>query len=770
MFVSNTMKWFLVGLAIMFVAACGGGGGGSVSNSEGNIPQPIKSGVPVAAVFKPCSTDDYYSVNIEKGYAVKGSYYFFLPEDISTFQCSQSPSFARDANNLYVGVTQIPFSNFSALKFVGTKYANDGSKVYGVEGADAATFELINPEISQNYSQDKSHVFYKGRYLSGADRDTFTLLGDDTALDNDQIFLGSSREYLYVDGNVSSLRGVEALGGKYFKDENDVLYYLYLSTGVSNQVGFNVISGIDAASFEYISGDYAKDKDSYYYFRDIVAPISDGELIVRGGDFITIGDKMYRGRRAIADVDMSSLVFLPEYNFAYDANRMYGQPVGFNSGIVIVADTSGFQIMEGGFVQTDTIITSLNLAFQGDPAQMNYLGGGFMSGPEGIYSPRGLLGVDSDSFEFVGIMYRYDSPQVFYKDVNSVERYYFSDKPDPATYQILGRNYARDATRIYYGTTLIRNADVDTFQIINSVWSKDATRIYYKQYSTAILDVDAFVMIDDDYAHDGVNYIYQGSAIGAYQPNTLELLGLGYSRIGNEIYYRDTLVADVDAASFSVLTNYFLGGYPLTADINNLYWGPTSYPGYSVDLDTLKRIDDRFFGDNQNIFTSNSRVSDALSFSFFGRDYFRNVDSVFYFPVFGANTPQLLSSADPEQFSVMAGDYYGDVDDVFYKGVLLTGLDAGTTLIELDLLGVARDLDVLYYLGNLVDIDVSTFEKLQYGESNLTSQIYFGGAAGVYCRENLLDMADRATFVIGNDPLRASDASYTYAVCNATLK
>jgi len=770
MTVSNAIKWFLVGLTVVVLSACGGGGG-PATGGEADISPPIKSGVPVAAVFKSCSADDYYSVNIEKGYAVKGAYSFFLPEDVSTFQCSQSPSFARDAKNLYVGVTQIPYSNFSVLKFVGTRYANDGSKVYGVAGADAATFELVDPEMSQIYTRDKSHVFYDGRYLVGADRDTFELLGDDTALDNDQIFIAGSKDYSYIDGNVSNLRGVEALGGRYFKDENDVVYYLYLSTGIFNQFGFNVITGIDAASFEHISGDYAKDKDSYYYFRDILAPISDGELIVRGGGFSTIGDKMYRGRRAIADVDMGSLVFLPEYNFAYDANRIYGAAGLISSGKVIVTDTSGFRILEGGFVQTDSIITSLSLAFQEERGQVTYLGEGIMSGPGGIYSTGGALGVDLDSFELLGVLYTDSLPAVYYKDANSVVRY-FSDKPDPATYQLLGRNYARDATRIYYGRTLIRNADTETFQILNNVWSKDATRIYYKQYSTSALelDVETFVVIDDDYGHDGANYVYQGSVIGAYQPNTLEPLGWGYTRIGSEIYYKGELLAGVDAASFSVLTDYFVGSHPLTADINNLYVGETTFPGYSIDVGSLKRIDNRFFGDNQNIFTRNTRVSDTSSFSLIGRDYFRNIDSVFYYPVIGATAAQLLDSADPELFSVIGGNYHGDVDDVFYNGVLLSELDASTTVVELDILSVARDLDALYYLGGVVDIDVSTYEVLQYSESNLTSQVYFRDATRVYCRGNVLDMADRDTFVIGGDPLRASDISYTYVACNATLK
>lgn len=51
----------------------------------------------------------------------------------------------------------------------GGYYTKDKWKVYccgeQIEGADAATFKLINTEITQCYGEDKNYKYYRGEHV-----------------------------------------------------------------------------------------------------------------------------------------------------------------------------------------------------------------------------------------------------------------------------------------------------------------------------------------------------------------------------------------------------------------------------------------------------------------------------------------------------------------------------------------------------------------------------------------------------------------------------
>ena len=272
--------------------------------------------------------------------------------------------------------------------------------------------------------------------------------------------------------------------------------------------------------------------------------------------------------------------------------------------------------------------------------------------------------------------------------------------------------------RVYYGTSLITGADRNTFQVLNNSWSKDSTSVYYRTSRIGGMNAATFVAINEEYGHDATQYVRTYNAFGTYSVNALEILGAGYARVGSQIYYERNLISAADASSFQVVSDY---PHSIATDSNNLYIGNTIITGTSIDMNSFKYYNSRFFGDNQNIFTPYFKASDTASFKMIGSQYYRDANNVYYYPS-TLRTATHLATADPDQFTYMGGSYYKDNNEVFFDGNVLSGLDGSTTVVPLTRFKIAKDADTLYYQSALVNINAASFEVIPYGQ--LPSSIF----------------------------------------------
>ena len=86
---------------------------------------------------------------------------------------------------------------------------------------------------------------------------------------------------------------------------------------------------------------------------------------------------------------------------------------------------------------------------------------------------------------------------------------------------VIGFNYRKDSTNLYYGDSLVQNADLSSFELINFEWAKDKNKVYY--YGKPISKIDC---------------------------KTFTYLGSGYSTDTNHVFYDTVIVEKADRFSF----------------------------------------------------------------------------------------------------------------------------------------------------------------------------------------------------------------------------
>jgi hypothetical protein len=77
---------------------------------------------------------------------------------------------------------------------------------------------------------------------------------------------------------------------------------------------------------------------------------------------------------------------------------------------------------------------------------------------------------------------------------------------------VIGFNYRKDATTLYYGDSIVPNADLSTFQLINFEWARDRNTIYYMGVPVPKIDTQSFTYLGSGYSMD-TNYVYYDTMI-----------------------------------------------------------------------------------------------------------------------------------------------------------------------------------------------------------------------------------------------------------------
>ena len=77
---------------------------------------------------------------------------------------------------------------------------------------------------------------------------------------------------------------------------------------------------------------------------------------------------------------------------------------------------------------------------------------------------------------------------------------------------VIGFNYHKDSTNLYYGDSLVKNADLTSFELINFSWAKDKNKMYYKGNSVSKIDCKTFIYIGSGYSKD-TNHVFYDTII-----------------------------------------------------------------------------------------------------------------------------------------------------------------------------------------------------------------------------------------------------------------
>ncbi|MFC3679232.1 DKNYY domain-containing protein [Bacterioplanoides pacificum] len=246
---------------------------------------------------------------------------------------------------------------------------------------------------------------------------------------------------------------------------------------------------------------------------------------------------------------------------------VFGYPQLLSNSLKGIAN-SGYSVAENTVYYNAQAIPGAQ-ADSFETLQSGYFRDRYARDSERVYfAGQELAGADPASFHYLealGDEYWADNQRVYLTGIplEGALPQHFSLFPDawghPSSY---GVSHNPDGARVYFQQHHLPDADADSFTVLNDYTAKDARHIFY--HETLVLpeaDSASFELIEDvdHYGKDNnavYDMLYQHSGVieGA-DPATLQVLGRGYLRDQNHIYFRSNyqpteILAGADAASF----------------------------------------------------------------------------------------------------------------------------------------------------------------------------------------------------------------------------
>lgn len=295
---------------------------------------------------------------------------------------------------------------------------------------------------------------------------------------------------------VTTTNSHEASYSKRYKIiDNKVYFYpwriFYDESGMEDQ-RYNSIEnakeviGADAVTFleskDNMEDGYAKDKNKVYYNGEILTNAdadSFAQINDRSGYAKDKNNIFLHGKILNIEIDRASLVIM--FGAIKDSRHVYIEDYDGNLDLASDIDAPTFQ-----HVGTSCeVIRSSDIEYYKDKYRVYVVAANTNDGP----NYKSIDSVDVSSFHILqtGSL----SNASYAKDKNVVYSSCYGNilkEADPATFQILGKKYARDKSHMYYRDRIINGADMSTFVIISGTrdewdqrmesFSKDKNNVY----------------------------------------------------------------------------------------------------------------------------------------------------------------------------------------------------------------------------------------------------------------------------------------------------
>ena len=280
---------------------------------------------------------------------------------------------------------------------------------------------------------------------------------------------------------------------------------------------------------------------------------------------------------------------------------------------------------------------------------------------EVYYINRKIEGADAKTFEvFEDGEYAKDKNNVYYKE-NVL------NEADPKSFKLLTKisyGLGKDKNNLYFWENKVNNIDVKTLEIMTdefSIYLKDKNGVYI------LFSYNGGLPVDLD------NTIMSLKILKNVDKQTFQLIGGGYSKDKNSVYYIGKKIEEVNPKNFKVLKDYIF------TDGKNVYlYGEKKE---EIDLQTLK-----FFDDNSSYFFDKNNI------------YFQG---------------DKLENADFKSFKIMELNFSKDKNNVYAGNEKIDGADAKTFEVIDTYAGFARDKNYLYYSNERIkNSDPYTFQRI----------------------------------------------------------
>ncbi len=381
---------------------------------------------------------------------------------------------------------------------------------------------------------------------------TYTLMID---LGNPYHWKDGIVRYYSIDMPEADLDSFIYLGEGYARDKNYVYY-----RGETFE-----LPGVEMDSFEVLGNHYFRDADTVYYKdkKTLINPttvevfksnLPNASLLCSLCPFARDKESLYFAGKFIP-IDLVSFEFL-EYKYIRDKNGVYYQKFDHEDNITIekieTADINTFQLLNAGYAKGKDAV---------------------------YYYGEELTDADSDTFIVFSWSHGKDANAVYFQEHKISE--------DVDFFKLIGigqDSFSKDSQFVYYGANIISDADPETFELIEiegispQLYTKDKNHVYflsgYDERQGDIgtitilpeLDSETFEVLGHGYTKDTNAVYYINERIIGVDSETFEVLGYGYTKDTNAVYYTNERIIGVDSETFEVL------GYGYIKDANAVYY------------------------------------------------------------------------------------------------------------------------------------------------------------------------------------------------------
>lgn len=196
--------------------------------------------------------------------------------------------------------------------------------------------------------------------------------------------------------------------------------------------------------------------------------------------------------------------------------------------------------------------------------------------------------VDAESFAALSEEYAKDRNSVYYKWISPGE-FWVVEMPgaDPATFEVMDFNLAKDAHRVWRTDVPIEGADAATARVVNPGWVwKDRRTVYYQFTALDDVDPESFRHLNQAFYRDARQVYWSTTRLDGADVNTFRTFGndIPYGADRQHVWFGDRRLPHVDAGSFRLLHNHIF------ADAERVYVGGRGLPVLDADAATFEKV------------------------------------------------------------------------------------------------------------------------------------------------------------------------------------
>lgn len=439
--------------------------------------------------------------------------------------------------------------------------------------------EIIS--LGNGYYSDEETIYYydsKGRYVGLQDIDpaSFEVLVEGRVVKDDDtvlVFANVDNTVRYHEIPVDA-ESFEIL--KYYDDETQNFEYgIYAETSAAPYyLSYDVpVKGlaIDETSMwdpEPLEWHYLKNMETVYYKGEQIEADVDSFEVLEGG-YAKDKDNIYWNGEKAELIDPESFEYIGYFNKPIDGLTGISRD---NNNLYIGADLG---TEDADLQNVDLDVATLEMireAFFKDKNHVYRFGQGL----------RILENVDPVTFEIFGEPYAdylKDKNHVYLDNRDDNQLSFFEDA-DPATFEYLGPNLAKDTNHVFRGDEILEGVDPGTVQIryfpetSGTYILEDKNGLYCNDEEIEDADPDTFklymVSERDWYAKDKNHVFSPCEKIEGMDPTTVNMINYDYMKDKDHVYFRNEILEGADPATFTYfddnLEKICLGGEDYLVD------------------------------------------------------------------------------------------------------------------------------------------------------------------------------------------------------------